>query len=90
MSLYFNLPILFLWLNLLLSAIANIFLNLFLSYQSVVFSSFLGLFISIGSSELFISVGSTELFISIGSSFSFLIFQYYPVFLVEQTLVYHK
>ena len=49
--------------------IADIFLNLFLSYQSVVFSSSLGLFISVDSSELFISitflVDSSQLFISI-------------------------
>ena len=47
---------------------ANIFSSLFLSNQSVVFSSSLGLFISFGSSEFFISFGSSEVFISFGSS----------------------
>ena len=36
MSLNLNLPILFLWLNLLLSILVSILLNLFLSYQFVV------------------------------------------------------
>ena len=46
MSLNFNLLILFLWLSLLLSVVVSIILNSFLSYQSVVFSSFLGLIVS--------------------------------------------
>ena len=44
-------PILFLWLKLLLSIVVSIILNLFVSYQSFVFSSFLGLIISINSSS---------------------------------------
>ena len=48
MSIYLNSPILFLQLNLLLSIIAEISLNLFLSKQSVVFLSFSKLFISMG------------------------------------------
>ena len=54
-----------------LSTMVNIFSNLSLSYQSVVFSSLLGLFISIDSSvdssELSISIDLSELFIFIDS-----------------------
>ena len=48
--------------------VTSIFLNLFSSYQSVIFSFFSGLFISIGSSEFFIFIDSSEISVSIGSS----------------------
>ena len=67
---------------------ANIFSNLSLSYQSVVFSSLFGLFISIDSSvdssELSVSIDLSELFIFIDSlvdlSFFFILILYFLFF----------
>ena len=76
MSIYLNSPILFLQLNLLLSIIAKIFSNLFLSnqlaYLSVVFLSSLGLLISIVFSIGSLIVAPLTTLFFLHCSFSFL------------------